>query len=183
MSNICAPAAKKPGPKPMPRGCCVVEGCEATADHPVSGLCENHYRQLRRTGSFESSRRQRGKGTVTKYGYVSRGVDGKKKQEHVLVAERALGKPLPPGAEVHHVNENRQDNRPENLVICPDKAYHKLIHVRMAALEACGNANYRKCPFCKQYSDPADMKHNPSSRYYYHAACKTEYRKSRSDTK
>jgi hypothetical protein len=45
------------------------------------------------------------------------------------------------------------------------------------------NANYRKCPFCKQYSDPADMKHNPSSRYYYHAACKTEYRNSRSDTK
>lgn len=38
----------------------------------------------------------------------------------------------------------------------------------------------RKCPFCKEYDSPERMKHNPSSRYYYHAACKQEYRKARS---
>ena len=93
---------------------------------------------------------------------------------------RVLGKALPTGAEVHHVNENRADNRHENLVVCPNKAYHKLLHVRMAAMDACGNPNFRKCPFCKEYDSPERMKHNPSSRYYYHAACKQEYRKARS---
>lgn len=52
---------------------------------------------------------------------------------HILVAEAALGKPLPPRAVVHHVNERRQDNWPTNLVICQDRAYHLLLHNRMRA--------------------------------------------------
>lgn len=55
--------------------------------------------------------------------------------EHVLVAEAALGKHLPPGAIVHHRNEDPRDNRKENLVICQDRAYHALIHARMDALK------------------------------------------------
>ena len=58
--------------------------------------------------------------------------------------------------------------------------HKKQEHVRMAAMDACGNPNFRKCPFCKEYDSPERMKHNPSSRYYYHAACKQEYRKARS---
>ena len=46
--------------------------------------------------------------------------------------------------------------------------------------DGCANPNFRKCPFCKEYDSPERMKHNPSSRYYYHAACKQEYRKARS---
>jgi hypothetical protein len=51
--------------------------------------------------------------------------------EHILVAERALGKQLPPAAVVHHVNEQRRDNRNCNLVICENQAYHALLHARM----------------------------------------------------
>jgi hypothetical protein len=55
--------------------------------------------------------------------------------EHVLVAERALGKYLPPRAVVHHVNEQRPDNRPTNLVVCENQAYHLLLHARARVLE------------------------------------------------
>ena len=48
--------------------------------------------------------------------------------EHRLVAERALGKALPPGSIVHHINLNKQDNRQCNLVVCPNNEYHMLIH-------------------------------------------------------
>lgn len=41
--------------------------------------------------------------------------------EHILIAEKALGKHLPDKAEVHHVNEIKTDNRNENLVICQDR--------------------------------------------------------------
>lgn len=162
---------------------CIADGCTNTCDHPVSGLCEMHYKRMQRTGKLSISTRCRGCGTTTSAGYVSIGVGGVKKLEHVLIAERALGHLLPPGAEVHHVNGNKSDNRHENLVVCPSKAYHKLLHVRMDAMSACGNPGFRKCPFCKQYDDPDRMRHNQSSRYYYHAACKTKYRKERSAEK
>lgn len=63
--------------------------------------------------------------------------------KHIFIAEAAIGKHLPDGAEVHHVNELRYDNRNTNLVICQDIGYHKLLHRRTAALDACGNAKIR----------------------------------------
>jgi hypothetical protein len=70
---------------------------------------------------------------------------------HVSVAERALWRPLPSGAEVHHVNGDKLDNRPCNLVICQDKAYHKLLHVRSRIVRAGGDPNAAKiCSTCKR---------------------------------
>src|SRR3990167_9989532 len=59
---------------------------------------------------------------------------GKSKAIHILVAEKALGRPLPEGVEVHHHDENRQNNSNSNLVICQDVAYHRLLHVIMRVL-------------------------------------------------
>lgn len=92
--------------------------------------------------------------------------------EHVRVAERVLGKPLPKGAIVHHVNGIRDDNRPSNLVICENHQYHMLLHQRQRAKEACGNANWRKCCLCDRYGDPkfmrpiANKSGNPSYRHF-----------------
>lgn len=89
--------------------------------------------------------------------YKSRFVDGKQIGEHVFVAEIALGHKLPPGAIVHHHDENKQNNSNDNLVICPDRAYHNLLHQRMRALAACGNANWIMCGICKRHDEPSNL--------------------------
>jgi len=59
--------------------------------------------------------------------------------EHILIAEKALGKYLPEGAVVHHIDENGLNNSPNNLVICQDGNYHKLLHQRMRRRSQNGN--------------------------------------------
>jgi len=102
-------------------------------------------------------------------GYLFKTKGGKTKYLHVEAAEAALGKPLPPGAEVHHVNGNPSDNRNENLVICRDHEYHSLLHMRTAALEITGNANLRLCCVCQIYDDPTRMRSSGSR--VYHPKC------------
>lgn len=94
-------------------------------------------------------------------------------KEHILIAEKVIGMPLPNGVVIHHYGE-KTDNA--KIVICQDQAYHVLIHARMTAMMASGNPNYRKCVFCKQYDTPANMKHG-QNRAHYHSKCRSEYRK------
>ena len=83
-----------------------------------------------------------------KTGY--RGHAGGTRSEHIRIATAALGRPMPAAAEVHHVNENGRDNRPGNLVICEDHAYHFLLHLRAKVLRAGGDPNTQRiCYGCK----------------------------------
>lgn len=95
--------------------------------------------------------------------------------EHVLVAERALGRVLPDGVEIHHVNEDPSDNRSCNLVICQDHAYHMLLHKRMRALAACGDANARPCRFCHKYDRQDDIRVYQNGNIVQHRSCAAEY--------
>lgn len=72
-------------------------------------------------------------------------------REHLLVAERALGRPIPLRHPVHHVNENKGDNSNSNLVICENQSYHQLIHIRTKVFSLGGNPNTDKfCIRCKK---------------------------------
>lgn len=127
-----------------------------------------------KTGRPVRVRRPDGTGTIHHQGYVV--VRGK--LQHVIVAEKALGKPLPPGAEVHHVDENKANNDPSNLVICPSTQYHRILHQRAKALAACGNAGWKKCVYCQQWDDPKNM-WNGKSQASRHRACQAEYYRKR----
>ena len=71
-------------------------------------------------------------------------------------AENAFGGPLPPGVEVHHADGSKAADAP--LVICPDRAYHRLLHVRMRVQAAGGNPNTQRiCSRCKQLCLIHDM--------------------------
>ena len=76
-------------------------------------------------------------------------------REYILIAEKALGKYLPPKSIVHHANEDPADN--SSLVICNDIAYHALIHQRTRAFKACGNPHYIHCYHCDGWFDPSVM--------------------------
>jgi len=48
---------------------------------------------------------------------------------HRIVAEQMIGRPLKPGEVVHHINENKRDNRPENLMVFASQADHARWHI------------------------------------------------------
>lgn len=100
-------------------------------------------------------------------------------QEHIYVAEKALGKPLPRGAQVHHVNEVKADNANANLVICQDNAYHMLLHTLDRVRRAGGRPFLDKwCWMCQRP--------RPSETFGPRATCckpcRAVYEKKRRDT-
>jgi len=94
--------------------------------------------------------------------------------QHILTAEKALRKPLPIKAVVHHANGSRNSGP---IVICQDHAYHMLLHQRMRALKACGHANWLRCPHCKQYDPPEKMYVRPDGTSGHHRECHTDYKR------
>lgn len=112
--------------------------------------------------------RLRGTGSI-RFGYLLHTNKGIQKFAHVLIAERVLEKPLPPKAVVHHPDENRLNNN--NLVICQDAAYHRMIHRRMVAFKVSGHANWRKCWICKTYDNPDRLYISPNGMNIHHKSC------------
>jgi hypothetical protein len=77
--------------------------------------------------------------------------------EALMVIEYHLGKYLSKGAIIHHVDGNKLNNNPSNLMVCENRGYHRVIHRRMKALNECGHADWLKCEVCKKYDEPSNM--------------------------
>lgn len=118
---------------PVPKIGCIVEGCDLP--HESKGYCNTHYNRMYKYNRTHRILNKKGNGTFDRNGYTVIWVDGRRMYQHVYLAEKALGKRLPVGAIVHHMNLNKKDNcTPLNLVICPDQSYHMLLHYRMKLL-------------------------------------------------
>ena len=71
-------------------------------------------------------------GKGTKHGYRKR----YGRHEHRVVAEEMMGRPLRPGEVVHHIDGNRQNNAPENLMVFSSQAEHAAYHAKLKRGEA-----------------------------------------------
>lgn len=111
--------------------------------------------------------------------YATLTIDGDRKPIHIIRAENALGRPLPPGAVVHHADGSRSHLAP--LVICQDNQYHLLLHVRMRVKAAGGNPNTdARCAHCKKTKPFAAFAAAQGRRYGLDTrcrACMSTYRK------
>ena len=118
---------------------CCVDGCDRT-DMAARQMCWKHYLRWNRHGDVSVNKIKNYKAGryANSDGYVMIHMGGNAYVgEHVLMAEKALGRPLPKGAEVHHVDRDGLNNNtksPWNLVVCPDHAYHILLHQRARML-------------------------------------------------
>jgi hypothetical protein len=123
---------------------CVVINCNEKATR--KSMCQKHYRRMSVYGdSSITNRRSNGDGKGYRSGL------------HNIIAESILGKALPKGAIVHHINHDPSDNNPSNLIICQSQAYHLLLHIRERALLKTGNANWIKCKLCNNYDSPDNI--------------------------
>lgn len=116
-------------------GPCGALGCGKIIEK--GAFCTKHYNQWVKTGSPYRTIAEPGtwqKNVIN--GYVSGTIDGERVYEHRFLAEKALGRPLPEKAEIHHMNGNKADNHSYlNLIICPDRAYHMLLEKRTKEYE------------------------------------------------
>lgn len=105
------------------------------------------------------------------YEVLSRGArSGMNIYWHKIVAENMIGKPLEKGNIVHHIDGDRLNNLPWNLMICRDRKLHNNIHRMQRAYKATGDPSKRQCDRCGVYGDPENMKYNNQS--YIHRECR-----------
>lgn len=141
---------------------CSVAGCHRAA--VKRSWCGTHYRRWFVHGDVNTLLKAANGDGFYESGYKGHQINGVKKFEHVAIAEKALGRPLPAGAVVHHADQNRKNNVPSNLVICPDRAYHVLVHQRLRALLESGDANNFRCRHCGGYEHQDGMAHYETKR-------------------
>ena len=116
---------------------CRHEGCRQTIEKGGHGYCGMHAQRLRRWGdpdyiTPEDVRRVNNRDAqIKRFSTVKpstyRKLHGR--HEHRVVAQIMIGRPLQSDEHVHHLDENKHNNTPENLVVMPARE-HLALHAR-----------------------------------------------------
>jgi hypothetical protein len=101
---------------------------------------ENPYKPKRRTGGR----------------YPNGKYNGRRMAKHRIAAEKALGRPLPTGVVIHHIDGNPKNYANTNLVICPDEEYHKLLHTRTDLLHTRARLAFYRETFLSMLKSPSN---------------------------
>jgi hypothetical protein len=121
--------------------------CECGCGHPTAIATSSRARTGHVKGQpLRFARGHKARKPIT--GYRRTYIGGETIAVHRLRAEKALGRPLPAGAVVHHADGSKDEGA--QLVICQDNGYHRLLHARMRIKAAGGDPNtHRVCCGCQ----------------------------------
>lgn len=123
--------------------------------------------------------------------YIKVWRNGKRVREHIKIVEKALEHELPRFAQIHHRDGNGRNNKSNNLIICENQKYHKLIEIREKAYRETGDPNKRQCNYCKKWDMTSNL--DTSSRWnghksgrsswFRHRKCYREFERNRYHTR
>lgn len=78
--------------------------------------------------------------------------------EHIVIAEKKLGRSLEPGEVVHHIDHNKTNNSPDNLMVFETSGQHIMYHYGGIAHQKENGAwtcemsdHYETCKYCGKF--------------------------------
>ena len=96
------------------------------------------------------------------------------KYVHRVIVEIVLNRQLLKPECIHHIDYNRKNNSPTNLVVCPNQSYHMLLHARQRVIELGGVPDLDKyCSHHKCLHVRSEFSTSPSKYDGLHNICKT----------